>query len=578
MKFNTCKTALAAALFGLTGAAHAGVLLNDGIDGAFFDPAAPGRGVMVDYLPNADPDGGTFFGIAFTYDAEGRATWVSFQNETGPVVQGQAEITGMPVRLFSGGSFGNPFSAPTNAAVGTANVRLNSCSNIEIELDMNADSGLSDVAFNYSPLSSFAGVPQSRVCTTLDFAQACPATTTAVGNDCRLPNSIEGNLFLPAGKKYIIEGQVNVVDGGVLTIAPGVTLQGSTNQAQPNFLAVLIGGRIYANGTASAPIVFTGPEPVKASWAGLVIAGRSTCNVATGGQLCAFEAIPSIEYGGTQLDDNSGSLQYVQVLYAGQAVAPDEELNSLTMLGVGSGTFMSHIQVDHGDDDGFEWFGGSVDGKYLVCTNMSDDCFDMDQGYTGRLQFLFSLQGEPGGNFTNDPHGFEIDNNRSAPDTLPRTNPTVSNVTMVGNPAATNGEGMRLRRGTAGTFRGLVLTNYNEQCINIDDAATFAQAGSATAQGPGLTIQNSFVGQCVLGPFDDGASDPFATSAWYNAGNGNQIGDPLLNGILPTAASPFLEGNQVPSDPFFAPVPYKGAFAGPNDRWYAGWTVNIPNN
>lgn len=567
------KTALASALLLGCAGASAQVVYSDGLDGAQFNPAASGRGVMLDFIPSSNIGGsvglGTFFGILFTYDAAGNPIFVTFQNEGTRIDFGQTEISGMPVRIFSGGTFGDPFVGPTNTVVGTATARLNACESVELDLDMADGSGLSDVNFDYGPIGL------SGYCATTQLS-TCPATTTAVGNDCQLPANIEGDLYLPAGKTYIIQGQTTVVAGASLTIEAGTVLQGSTDTSVPNFLYVAPGAKIFANGTAQAPITFTGPEPIKGSWAGLVIAGNSICNDGTPSNPCAFEAVPGITYGGDDVNDNSGSLKYVRILYAGQAIAPDEELNALTMLAVGSGTHVSYVQVDHGDDDGFEAFGGSWNGHHLVCTNMTDDCFDFDQGYNGKLQFLFSFQGDPDGSFTGDPHGFEMDNDSSNNDKEPRTNPTVSNATVIGA-GAQSGEGMRMRRGLGGTFRGIVLDGQGDRCINIDDAGTFVQAGSATMQGPGLTLQNSFLGNCAAGRFEDSANDPYLVSAWYNAGNGNQTGDYLYAGaFMPAAGAPFLEGNAAPSDPFFVPVPYKGAFAGPNDRWYGGWTVNIP--
>jgi hypothetical protein len=388
-----------------------------------------------------------------------------------------------------------------------------------------------------------------------------------------LPASIAGNLFLPAGKKYIVRGQVAVEDGGTLTVAPGVTVQGSVDNSTPNFIAVKVGGRIYAEGTPTQPITFTGPAPEPGSWAGIVIAGRSNCNDASGGQPCQFEAVPEITYGGNVTDDNSGALRYVRVLWAGQDIRPDEELNSLTLLGVGSGTVMEHVQVDGGLDDGFEMFGGTINGRYLVCSNMGDDCFDFDQGYQGKIQFALGFQGtnlDIGG----DSNGFESDNDSSNNDKLPRTQPTVANVTMIGS--AGGNEGMRLRRGSGGTYRNIVVTGYQDRCLNLDDAGTFA-LGSAAAQGADLTFSNSFIGQCAGGAFQDDAADPYAVSAWYAAGTGNATGVPELTGFLPNDNSPVLIGGASPADPYFRPTSYKGAFANRFDNWTRGWTVNLPN-
>jgi hypothetical protein len=565
------KTAVATALtLAIAAPASAGVFLSDALDGAYFDPAASGRGVMVDFIPAGAAGGGTFFGIAFTYAADGSPLWVTFQNESAPLEGGQSTISDMPVRLFNGGTFGDPFTGPTNTVVGTASANLNSCTNVQINLDMSTESGLADVSFNYIPLS---GVASGNCQTIADLAQ-CPTGTTAVGNDCLLPANIEGNLFLPAGKDYIIEGQVSVVDGATLTIAPGVTLEGSENTGQPNFLAVLQGGRIYAEGTQNAPITFTGPTETAGSWAGLVLAGRAGCNEEIGGQPCQFEAVPSITYGGDVFDDNSGVLRYVRILYAGQEIAPDEELNALTMLAVGNGTTLEYIQVDNGLDDGFEWFGGTVDLRHGICSNMSDDCFDSAQGYRGRGQFLLAYQGNAA-SFTSDPHGIESDNTDPTSGTEPRTQPFFSNMTLVGNEQGGGGEGVRIRRGAGGNYSNMVVTGYQDRCLNLNDAETFGLA-TAEAQGERLSITHSFMGGCLSGTFEDAGGDPFLVSAFYAAGEGNGEGDPLLSIYLPTAESPVLVGGQAPSNPFFTPVPYRGAFSGPNDAWHRGWTVNLP--
>ena len=141
--------------------------------------------------------------------------------------------------------------------------------------------------------------------------RVCPTGTTAVGNDCQLPNSITNNLILPAGKKYIVSGQVSVQSGASLSIAPGVTVQGASVNTVANFIAVLQGGKIFAEGTATQPITFTGPTTEAGSWAGLVIAGRSTCNEATGATVPSKPCRASLRC--NQLDDNSGRLRYVRI-------------------------------------------------------------------------------------------------------------------------------------------------------------------------------------------------------------------------------------------------------------------------
>jgi hypothetical protein len=204
---------------------------------------------------------------------------------------------------------------------------------------------------------------------------------------------------------------------------------------------------------------------------------------------------------------------------------------------------------------------------------MGDDCFDFDQGYSGKIQYALALQGT-NSDIGNDSNGIESDNDSTAFDKTPRTRPTISNLTMVGS--AGGNEGLRLRRGTGGNYANVAITGYSDRCLNLDDAGTFA-LGSATAQGEQLSITNSFAGTCANGAFEDNTSDPYLVSAWFNAGAGNRSGTAQLSGFLPAADSPLLTGGDAPNDPFFVPSSYVGAFSGPRDNWTAGWTVNLSN-
>ncbi len=575
MKFQPRTSILAAAVTSvlLASSAQAAVVLSDGVDGTWSNATQSGRGAAVDFIPLGDGSGVLFTGV-FSYDAAGNPVWVTMQPTFTP---GQTSVANVQVSRFSGGNFGNPFTTPTSTVVGSATVTLASCRSLTIALDMTAESGLADVTLNLSPAQVNAGLAGSAVCTEQDFTSTCPTGTTASGDNCRLPASITNNLILPAGKKYIVQGRVNVAAGGTLTIAPGVTVEGSVVRDSPNFISVSRGARIYAEGTATNPITFTGPQPTPGSWAGIVIAGESICNDATAMQRCQFEAVVDITYGNSApvLADNSGVLRYVRILWAGQQIAPNEELNSLTLLAVGSGTVIENVQVDGGLDDGFEMFGGSVNLRYAVCSNMGDDCFDFDQGYNGKIQFALSWQGT-NSDIGGDSNGVESDNDNPASDKLPRTQPTVSNMTLVGSAAAGN-EGVRIRRGSGGNYSNMLVTGFRDRCLHLIDAQTFA-LGTATAQGAMLSMRNSFVGGCTGGTFEDDAADPYLISAWYGAGAGNGMGDPALNanGFLPTDTSPALTGGQSPSDAFFVPTTYRGAFRSARDNWTAGWTVNIP--
>ncbi len=560
LRSTLLAASLAAALGGVAQAAH----INESFDGAWQDPSAQGsrKGLLLDYIPNAN----VLFFTMFSYTDEGEQLW--FQNALNPVA-GQTQYTVDAVAV-SGGTSNGP-GTPVNETIGSITFDFQ-CDAIAASFTPAAGQPLSAAEFSFiRPIDAL---------TTQDCnapVAECPAGTTGTDEGCQLPSDITEDLFLPAGPTYIVLGQVSVEEGASLTLAPGTTVQGSIDNGQPNFIAVKQGGRLYAEGTRNQPITFTGPEAVPGSWAGLVIAGRSDCNDdpgVDGG--CQFEAVPELVYGGSDPDDHSGRLSYVRILWAGQAIAPNEELNALTLLAVGRGTELSHVQVDGGLDDGFEFFGGTVDGRYLVCSNMGDDCFDFDQGYSGRIQFGLAWQGS-NPDIAGDSNGIESDNDNPASDKLPRTRPTLSNVTLIGNGEVGN-EGLRIRRGSGANFWNLVVHNYRDRCVNLIDVQTYALA-SADAQSEDLQLRNAWVGTCGGGAFEDSETAPYAISAWYAAGEGNGSGDPMLkpNGFQPTAGSPLRSGGLAPLDAFFRPVQYRGAFAGPNDNWAAGWTVNIPN-
>jgi hypothetical protein len=561
------KTLLATSCaLAFAGSASATVV-TEAFDGAWTDPRAnvgQNKGLLVDVLP----DQNTFFGAFFTYANDGSQIWSIVSTQ---LVDGQNDYENVPVLRFTGGRFSEAGS-PTQAALGTASLGF-SCDGITMDVTPAAGSNLTPASFTFVPSLGLKKLTSGQ-CN--EPVAACPAGTTADGDACQLPSEITGRLFLPAGKDYIVRGRVNVADGGDLVIAPGVTVIGSTDNSSPNFISVVNGGQIWAEGTETQPITFTGPQEVPGSWAGIVIAGRSICNDGTAQQRCQFEAVPDIEYGAAEpvLNDNSGALRYVRILWAGQQIAPDNELNALTLLGVGNGTVLEHVQVDGGLDDGFEMFGGSVNGRYLVCSNMGDDCFDFDQGYNGKIQFALGFQGSnPDQN--NDSNGIESDNDSSNNDKQPRTRPMVSNLTLIGNPEVSR-DGARIRRGSGGTYANVLIQGYRESCLNLDDAGTFA-LGSATAQGEQFTFTYSHIGSCGGAQFASSSSDPYSTSAWFATGAGNTAqGDAGITGFLPAAGSPLLGNGQAPSDPFFRPANYRGAFNGPRDNWTAGWTVNIP--
>jgi hypothetical protein len=264
-------------------------------------------------------------------------------------------------------------------------------------------------------------------------AELCEYDTAKTNNQVTL----EGNLptqTLTADKKYLIKGQVFVREGQVLTIEPGTVLLG--DKRTRGVLVIDRGGKLMAEGTKEKPIVMTSSQDAsirdRGDWGGLVILGKANVNQPNP----AIEGItPEVNFGTTGStafdDDNSGVYKYLRVEFAGIELSPNNETNSITMGGVGRGTTMEYCMVSFGGDDGFEWFGGTVNGKYFVCHSTWDDDFDCDYGWSGNVQFGVGIR-YPGFADQSQSNGFECDNGPNDNDVEPYTTGTFSNMTIIG--------------------------------------------------------------------------------------------------------------------------------------------------
>ncbi|HMP99280.1 MAG TPA: hypothetical protein PKC24_05815 [Cyclobacteriaceae bacterium] len=290
--------------------------------------------------------------------------------------------------------------------------------------------------------------------------------------------TLQGNLTtqtLDATKRYLLKGNVFVPNGVTVTIPAGTVLLG--DKATKATLIVSRGGRLVCNGTASAPIVMTsaqGPgERDKGDWSGLIILGRAFTNQNTTSDP-AIEGLPDspeTRFGAnnrTNDNDDSGVYRYLRVEYAGIELSPNNETNSITMGGVGNGTIMEYCMVSFGGDDGFEWFGGSINGKYLVSHSTWDDDFDGDFGWSGKVQFGLVVR-NPFYADQSQSNAFEIDNGPNDNDTGAGTytTATFSNVTVYGprdranrTISANNVHGMDLRRRVAASIFNSVITGF----------------------------------------------------------------------------------------------------------------------
>ncbi|MEZ4371282.1 MAG: serine/threonine-protein kinase [Polyangiaceae bacterium] len=298
-----------------------------------------------------------------------------------------------------------------------------------------------------------------------------------------LTGDIEEDARLECDKDYLLKFQTVVKPGVTLTIERGTRILGDT--ATKATLVVQPGAKLVARGSREAPVVFTSSKPegqrAAGDWGGLILLGNAPINLRDERGRPARGEVEGLtrggEYGGDNPEDNSGSLEYVRIEYSGTALGPGNEINGLTLAGVGRGTLLDHIQVRHTSDDCFEFFGGTVDAKHLICQYNGDDGFDWDYGYTGRLQFLV-LQQDP--NVVGNTNGFEGDNDPNSSDNSPRSAPTIYNATLCGiNKQASKEEfGMLLRKGTGATIRNTIVMGFDVG-LDIRNANTRADIANS---------------------------------------------------------------------------------------------------
>ncbi len=302
-------------------------------------------------------------------------------------------------------------------------------------------------------------------------------------------SGVQPTLTMMSANNYVISGKAEWPAGTTLTIQPGTVILGDPTVL--SYIVIQMGAQINAQGTRQNPIVMTSGArwqdglQTAGDWGGLVMNGRAIANCAacTTGTNCLSEGDPTLPHCGNNDSDNSGTLRYVRVEYSGHVFAANNELNSFTWNSIGRGTTIDHCQAHLGLDDGFEWFGGTVSAKYLVATGIDDDDFDWQMGYRGCIQFGAGLKYATSGD-----KGIEADNNEFNHDAIYRSNPTISNLTLVGrgpNAGAGSTNGVHLRRGTSGRIINSIMVGWKTAALDVDDAATFGVGcGAAPAVYP----------------------------------------------------------------------------------------------
>lgn len=424
--------------------------------------------------------------------------------------------------------------------------------------------------------------------------------------------NITGNVTWTSDKIWRLNGFVRVQDGAVLNINPGTVIFGDFESK--GTLIVQRGGKINAIGEADRPIIMTSEKQPglrqPGDWGGLVICGRARNNV-PGGE-AELEGGYGAFHGGNDDNDDSGTLRYVQINFAGIPINPNEEVNSLTMGSVGAGTTIEYVLCAYGLDDAYEWFGGKVDAKYLVAYRGLDDDLDVDLGYSGNVQFALCIRGASLADQSGS-NGFEVDNDGSGSSNTPFTSATFSNISIIG-PKKTRETPIslqfqhcaQLRRNSRIKIHNTFMTGYPDGLfLNGSGSVAAAQAnelqvrntilagvehwggngwgsaGSIFTDAPangnqhpnnprGNALKTDVEGFEIAEWFNTPAFGNQLMDKWQDAGINEAIFDLGTPNVLPNAGSPLLSGADFTGMPsFFQNVPYRGAF-GTTD-WTQGW-------
>lgn len=441
------------------------------------------------------------------------------------------------------------------------------------------------------------------------------------GKRVELKGYVSANTTLRKVDNNIITGKVYVKDGVTLTVEKGAVVKGSYAGADVAALIINRGGKIVAQGTQDEPIVFTSasPTPLSGDWGGIVICGKAAINAVTNnisglyapeGGIHNFTTGDAVAGSGDALvptpvnDDSSGVLSFVRIEYAGYAFQPNMEINSLTMACVGSKTVIDHIQVAYAKDDAFEWFGGTVNCKYLIAYKTQDDDFDTDNGYSGSVQFGLIVRDSSIADVSKS-EAFESDNDKTGSTLTPQTRAVFSNITMFGPLATLNNVGNSNYLGAAVQIRrNSSLSLFNSAIVGwstgvLIDAST-GRATDRNIEDGNLQMKGILIAGCKKPVGYSASGTPTgATEAtmtdWFNlAANRNKVvatvnessyirpfdytnydfqpfGDksPLVISGATYFNEPLLKAR-----PFITQVDFLGAIApsGEYASWFKGWT------
>ncbi|MBI1185679.1 T9SS type A sorting domain-containing protein [bacterium] len=422
---------------------------------------------------------------------------------------------------------------------------------------------------------------------------------------------IKANETWSKSNTYFLDGFVFVDENVTLTIEAGTVIKGKATPSTTDYASALMitrGGKIMAEGTADAPIIFTSEyddltktddidlsdvDASRSLWGGVIILGKAPiADVTTESSIEGLPVAPETTYGGNDPHDNSGVLKYVSIRHGGAQISAGNEINGLTVGAVGDGTIIEHLEVLYNYDDGIEFFGGTVNIKWAIMAFCGDDGFDWDMGWRGKGQFWFVIEDPQVGD-----HGGEWDG--GVPDDNPKySNPTVYNFTFIGSydgktvTDAVNDHGIIMRDGTAGTVCNGIVAGYNHYALEIEEndpkqsSYLFMLDGKVAFKnniwhdfGAGSTWD-----EVILPTPKTASADHLTNVKKMLSDNNNELAASGIdvskrdnNGAVNAVPKMTdLAGTKsyaaLPSDPFFSTANYIGAFEPGKVAWANGWT------
>lgn len=442
-----------------------------------------------------------------------------------------------------------------------------------------------------------------------------------VGKTVTLKDHVTKDTTLRAIDNNIISGLVYVDAGVTLTVEKGATVKGTYAGSTTAALIVKRGAKLMAVGTQDAPIVFTSasPTPVSGDWGGIELLGKAAINSSNGGKPGLYipeggfntaagdglagsgDAIAPVPVN----DDNSGTLQYVRIEYAGYAFLPNQEINGLTMACVGSGTTIDHVQVSYAKDDAFEWFGGTVNCKYLIAYKTQDDDFDTDNGFSGSVQFGLIVRDSAIADVSKS-ESFESDNDGTGSTLAPQTRAVFCNVTSFG-PLATPenignsnylGAAVQIRRNSAMSIFNSAFVGWSTGIL-IDAGlgrATDLNIADSTLRLSGIVLASCKTPLAYTPNATPSGASLASITAWFTGNPKNKIVTqstsqaiytrpfdyissdwaPFGNSavVIPAASNNYFDDPVLTARPFITKVDFIGGIApsGPDANWFKGWT------